>query len=182
MWDDQGLEANVNVPKPELRLKLPFSHTQQKPNPPFPRGLIGQKCTATVKVSGVNCNGLLDTGSQVTTISASFYENHLSEYPIQPLDGLDVEGAKRSILGLKFPKNFVANEPEVSTLTLVNPDIRSSCDVPVLIGTNALDVLYDEHCHGQDPNNLSSVQSTATDRLSEHSSSGEMQAPQGGLA
>ena len=116
-------------------------------------------------MAGVNCNCLLDTGSQVTTISASFYQTNLSETPIQPIDTLEVEGANGQnvpylgyvSLSLKFPKNFIETEPEVSTLALVVPDLRSSCDLPVLIGTNALDVLYDEHCHGKNPNDLSSV-------------------------
>ena len=116
-------------------------------------------------MSGVNCNCLLDTGSQVTTVSASFYNNHLSEHPIQPINGLDVEGASGEnipYLGyvpliLKFAQNFVETEPEVSSLALVVPDIRSNCDLPVLIGTNALDVLYDEHCHGKNTHDLSPV-------------------------
>ena len=116
-------------------------------------------------MSGVNCNCLLDTGSQVTTVSASFYNRHLSEHPIQPINGLDVEGASGEnvpYLGyvpliLKFAQNFVETEPEVSSLALVVPDIRSNCDLPVLIGTNALDVLYDEHCHGKNTHDLSPV-------------------------
>ncbi len=131
----------------------------------LPKGLVGRKCTADVIVSGVNCNCLLDTGSQVTTVSASFYHSNLSEHPIQPIDGLDVEGASGQnvpYLGyvpliLKFPKSFVETEPEVSTLALVVPDLRINYDLPVLVGTNALDVLYDEHCHGKNPNALSSV-------------------------
>lgn len=116
-------------------------------------------------VAGVECNCLLDTGSQVTTVSTSFYENHLSEHPIQPIDGLDVECASGATvpylgyvpLGLKFPKNFVETEPGISTLALVVPDVRSNSELPVLIGTNALDVMYDEHCHEKNPNDLSPV-------------------------
>lgn len=145
-------KASSNTHKVEHQIKLP-------------KGLVGQKCTADVIVSGVNCNCLLDTGSQVTTVSASFYNSNLSEHPIQPIDGLDVEGASGQnvpYLGyvsliLKFPKSFVETEPEVSTLALVVPDLRINYDLPVLIGTNALDVLYDEHCHGKNPKDLSSV-------------------------
>ncbi len=91
------------------------------------KGFVGQKCTANVIVSGVNCNCPLDSGSQVTTVSASFYNSNLSQHPIQPINGLDVEGANRRnvpylgyvTLSLKFPKNFVETEPEVSTSALV---------------------------------------------------------------
>lgn len=101
----------------------------------------------------------------MTTVSASFYNTNLSEHPIQPISGLDVEAASGQNvpylgyipISLKFPKSFIETEPEVSSLALVVPDLRSNCDLPVLIGTNALDVLYDEYCQGKDPNDLSSV-------------------------
>lgn len=120
----------------------------------FPKGLIGKKCTANVNIAGVSCNSLLDSGSQVTTISHSFYQRHLSDLPIQPISDLDVEGANGQVvpyLGyvevpIGFPKEFVESEPQISTLALIVPDLRSSTDLPVLIGTNALDVLYEEHC------------------------------------
>lgn len=123
------------------------------------------RCIANIKVAGVDCRCLLDTGSQVTTVSSSFYNSYLSERPIQPLDGLDVEGASGAMvpylgyisLVLQFPKDFVGTEPEVATLALVVPDIRINFDLPVLIGTNALDVMYDEHCHEKNPNDLSPV-------------------------
>ena len=116
-------------------------------------------------MAGVECSCLLDTGSQVTTVTTSFYNSHLSEHPIQPIDGLDVEGASGAIvpylgyipLVLKFPKDFVETEPEVATLALVVPDIRTNCELPVLIGTNTLDVIYDEHCHEKNQNDLSPV-------------------------
>lgn len=60
----------------------------------LPKGLIGEKCIAQVTITGQECNCLIDTGSQVTTIPLSFYEQCLSEYPINSLsDLLEVEGA-----------------------------------------------------------------------------------------
>ncbi|XP_051807112.1 uncharacterized protein LOC127534861 [Acanthochromis polyacanthus] len=105
-------------------------------------------------MAGVSCNSLLDSGSQVTTISQSFYQKHLSDFPLQPISNLDVEGANGQAvpyLGyvevpIGFPKEFVESEPHISTLALIVPDLRSSTDLPVLIGTNALDVLYEEYC------------------------------------
>lgn len=45
-------------------------------------------------------NCLFDTGSQVTTVTKSFFDQHLSEKPIEPLyDLLEVEGAN----GLPVP-------------------------------------------------------------------------------
>lgn len=120
---------------------------------------------ADVNVSGVNTRCLLDSGSQVTTVTASFSRTHLSEHPIQPFQALDIEGANGQnvpYLGyvpitLKFPREFIEAEPEISTLALVVPDRSSNCDLPVLIGTNALDILYEEHCIDKNPSDLSSV-------------------------
>lgn len=61
----------------------------------------------------------------------------LNAVPVEGLPGTE-----------QFPKEFVEVEPEVSTLVLV---------VPVLIGTNALDTLYEEHCSDKNPSELSSV-------------------------
>lgn len=119
----------------------------------LPKRLVGGKCTANISVGGVDTSTLLDTGSQVTTLAKSFYETHLSELPIQPIsDMLEVEGANGQpvpYLGyvevnLRFPKTFLESEPEISTLALIVPDLRSNCGVPLLVGTNTLDPLYDQ--------------------------------------
>lgn len=155
-----GTETKHACPKADPHdLASIYSQTLQH-HTKLPRGLIGKKCTANITVAGVECSCLLDTGSQVTTVSTSFYNSYLSEHPIQPIEGLDVEGASGATvpylgyipLVLKFPKNFVETEPKV-----VVPDIRTNCELPVLIGTNTLDVVYDEHCHEKNPNDLSPV-------------------------
>lgn len=121
----------------------------------LPNRLVGSKCTASVNVGGVDCSCLLDTGSQVTTVAKSFYQTHLSEHPIKPIsDILEVEGANGQpvpYLGyievdLKFPKALLESEPEIATLALIVPDLRSNSGVPLLIGTNTLDPLYDQCC------------------------------------
>ncbi|XP_041923982.1 uncharacterized protein LOC121688433 isoform X1 [Alosa sapidissima] len=146
-----GTEKPTSTPTAKARLC--YSGSKQHFN--LPRGLIGHKCTANITISGVHCNSLLDTGSQVTTVSLSFYRDHLSHQPIQPMNHLlEVEGANgQSVpylgyveLKIAFPKEFIESEPEIVTLALVIPDIRSSSDIPVLVGTNTLDMLYDEHC------------------------------------
>ncbi|KAL7874154.1 hypothetical protein SRHO_G00051240 [Serrasalmus rhombeus] len=160
-----GTETNHARPKQKTCNKTSIHSHKVEHQTQLPKGLVRQKCIANVIVSGVDSNCLLDTGSQVTTISASFYKNNLTEHPIQPIDCMTVEGANGQDvpylgyvpISLKFPKDFVETEPEVSTLALVVPDLCVNCDLPVLIGTNALDVLYDEHCHGKNPKDLSSV-------------------------
>lgn len=60
----------------------------------LPKGLVGSKCTAVVNIAGIDCNCLLDTGSQITIVSTSFYNQNLSDQPVKPLyDLLEVEGA-----------------------------------------------------------------------------------------
>lgn len=129
-----------------------YSHTQ-KQSVSLPRGLVGAKCTAQVTICDKDCSCLLDSGSQVTTIPNSFYLENLSHLPLNSLnDLLEVEGANgQSVpyLGyiettIKFPKSFLGADIEVPTLVLVVPDMRSTLS-SVLIGTNTLDVLYEQY-------------------------------------
>lgn len=117
----------------------------------FPHGLVGTKTTAQVTIAGRDTNCLLDTGSQVTTVPQSFYEEHLADLTIHPLNELlEVEGANgQSVpyfgyveLTITFPKEFVGSDIDVHTLALVIPHLRSTAHEQVLIGTNTLDVLY----------------------------------------
>lgn len=45
---------------------------------------------------------------------------------------------------MQFPEEFISSQPEIETLTLIVPDVRSNSDIPVLIGTNTLDPLYEQ--------------------------------------
>lgn len=120
----------------------------------LPKGLVGSKCTANVSIAGINSHCLLDSGSQVTTIPVSFYNQNLSDQPIHPLeDLLEIEGAAGQIvpyLGyvevtMTFSCDFLGSEFEVPTLALVVPDVHPDTPSQVLIGTNTLDILYDEY-------------------------------------
>lgn len=117
----------------------------------LPKGLVGTKSTVLVKIKDEDVNCLLDTGSQVTTVPQTFYEQHFSEQEIKPLYNLlEVEGAAGQTvpylgyieLAVTFPKEFVGTPVEVTTLALVIPDIKVTTEPLVLIGTNTLDVLY----------------------------------------
>lgn len=88
----------------------------------------------------------------MTTISKSFHDFHLASHPICALDNfIEVEGAAGQPLpyigyieiDILFPETFTGNPKTVSTLALVVPDSSASVHVSVLIGTNALDVLYE---------------------------------------
>lgn len=125
-------------------------------NKPFvlPKGLVGAKCTAEVLIAGQICNCLLDTGSQVTTISQTYYEQNLSHLEIKPLEHLlELEAANGQLvpylgyieIDVMFPKGFLGAETKLSTLALVTADTSSSAKSSVLIGTNTLDLAYENH-------------------------------------
>ncbi len=123
-------------------------------------GIIGPKCTAEIIVEGQLCNSLLDSGSQVTTVSKSFYDSYLSSSEILPLDDLiEVEGAGGQVVpylgytevSIHFPENIAGKAETVSTLALVIPDYRFNAEVPVLVGTNTLDILF-QSCVASDSN------------------------------
>lgn len=110
-----------------------------------PKGLVGTRTSATVIIAGKETNCLLDTGSQVTTVPQSFYEQHLSDLPINLLgDLLDVEGANgQSVpylgyveLSITLPKDFVGSDININTLALVIPPLRAEAREQILIGTN----------------------------------------------
>lgn len=121
----------------------------KKPVNILPKGLVGSKCTALVRIAGKDCCCLLDTGSQVTTVPESFYKQNLSSHDIKPLNLLEVEGAAGQAtpylghieLAVTFPKDFLEIDIEIPTLALVVPDVHPDNQSPVLIGTNTLDVL-----------------------------------------
>lgn len=69
-------------------------------------------------------------------------------------DFLEVEGANGQVVpylgyvatSVTFPKYFLGVPIEMSTLALVGPDVRSTSESLMLMGTNTLDVLYDLYC------------------------------------
>lgn len=116
--------------------------------------LVGSKRTATLSIDGVSSTCLLDSGSQVTTVSETFHKLHLPARPIQSVANLlDIEGAGGQPvpyigyieINLFFPKEITGRPEEINTLALIVPDCRSNQEIPVLVGTNVLDVLYETY-------------------------------------
>lgn len=114
--------------------------------PSFPEGLVGPPSTAGVKVDGVPCTALLDSGSQVTIIFDSWYSKHLSHVPLRSVTGLDIWGLSESEtsypyrgyiqIELEFPEETREKVETIPVLALVCPDPRCSDTIPVLLGTN----------------------------------------------
>lgn len=106
-----------------------------------------------MEIKGATFSCLYNTGSQVTTVPHSFYNAHLSDHIIKPLeDLLEIEGANgQSVpylgyieLNMTFPADFLGEPVEVDTLALVVPDVKSHQSM-VLVGTNTLDAVYTKY-------------------------------------
>lgn len=114
--------------------------------------LIGPATEAQVCIEGVKCSCLIDTGSQVTTISEKFYQEHLSHLPIKSLDLLlEVKGADdhpvpyRGYVEVGVTLPLMGGDEqteECHTLALVVPHTAYHDQAPVLIGTNLLQLFY----------------------------------------
>lgn len=152
-----GAESKVKCPK-KKKHALNY-HIPTKKTISLPKGLVGAKCTAPVTIDNCPCSSLLDTGSQVTTLSKSFYEENLSHSAIHSLDDLlEVEGANGQSLPylgfiktvITFPRSSLGADIEVPTLALIVPNLSSNSP-SLLIGTNTLDVLYAQYGLAVDP-------------------------------
>lgn len=117
--------------------------------------LIGPVNCTVISVCGKNCSALLDTGSQVTTISADFVKAHpvLSKHTIQPAD-ITVEGAGGQSVPFMGTLNIDIEVDELgikleSVPALVVPAKHGEDTMPCLLGTNVLhasrDKLHKKH-------------------------------------
>uniref|UniRef100_A0A8C4YK22 CCHC-type domain-containing protein n=1 Tax=Gopherus evgoodei TaxID=1825980 RepID=A0A8C4YK22_9SAUR len=87
----------------------------------IPAGLIGPRAEVMVRIEGAECKAVLDTGSQVTIIFQSFYQQMLRHLPIQPLTGIGLCGLSMDeypyqgyvIVHLEFPEEIAGVRQEV---------------------------------------------------------------------
>lgn len=93
-------ETRCKSIRPKCYRQEPVTNSRHKPPlKSLPKGLVGVKCTAQIIIDGKEVDCLLDTGSQVTTVPQSFYEAHLSDYPLKSLENLlEVEGANGQVV------------------------------------------------------------------------------------
>lgn len=107
--------------------------------------LVGEANKCNAFVDGHRCTALLDTGSQVTSISESFFTKNLSDRSIQPVDQLltvvGAGGQNVPFLGyieveLRFSKEESGVENGYKTFALVVPDTGYNRRVPLVVGTN----------------------------------------------
>ena len=115
--------------------------------------LVGEANVTESFVNGLSCHGLVDTGSQVSTLAAHFYNEKLSELQLHPIgDLVKVEGAggqRVPILGyieaeIRFPGNLAGSNMSQMALILIVPDTDYNKKVPLIVGTNVIKVCRDD--------------------------------------
>lgn len=123
---------------------------QQSPNPPKAETgirkeqtpLVGPRNEGEVIVNGLKCKALIDSGSQMTSMTCSFWRSHpeLNALELQPSNIL-IEGAA----GQKVPYYGVLNirlevlgKQYETVPAFVVPDSDYRLDVPLVVGTNVL--------------------------------------------
>ena len=106
--------------------------------------LLGGTNTTHVLIKGKLVAALLDTGSNVSTISENYYDKVLSNHtPLLSLNELiNIEvanGAKLPYKGyIELTVGIPSTQSSVDVPVLVVPDTSFKADIPVLLGTNAL--------------------------------------------
>ena len=106
---------------------------------------MGSSNESDIFIDNVQTKALLDTGSCVSTISQSFYENNFKHLELMPLDNIlkleCADGKTMPYFGYiqvelqsaEFPVECVHN-----CILLVVPDTEYNTNVPILLGTNVL--------------------------------------------
>ena len=98
---------------------------------------------------------MIDTGSQISSVSCSFRAKSLSHLQIRPLSNLVIRQAGGSVLPylgyVEAEISVPTQEKPIGAVFLVVPDTEYNLRIPLLIGTNILEYL-------RKPNDLNSIQ------------------------
>ena len=110
--------------------------------------LVGSRCEASVEIEGDRVSCLLDSGSQVSTMSISYFNRHLSDsfslHPIGKLvtieaaNGLPIPYLGFVQVNIELAPDLTACQASTSVLMFVCPDTPYTTDVPIILGTNVL--------------------------------------------
>ena len=126
-------------------------HSPNSDRDRLPERLLGEVDVAQVWIEGVECQGLVDTGAMVTTVSQQFYQQNLRDIPLHPLNSLlKIECAGGDYLPyLGYIEADLAIDGDWADASecfplLVVPDTAYSADVPILLGTNVLRPLMEK--------------------------------------
>ena len=107
--------------------------------------LVGNSNESPIEINGIETLALIDSGSQITTLSEEFYNNMNPKPELYSMEeiGLKVKGAgghTLTYLGaivctIEVP--FLVDQP-IEIAALVLPTTDYSLTVPVIVGTNAI--------------------------------------------
>ena len=114
------------------------SHQQTSPK----CELVGESNVFKIKIEGKECDGLIDTGSMVTTVGEEFYRQELNNIEMKSLATvLQIEGAGGQCvpyLGMIEVGMTIPGSEEMDVPVLVVPATNFNTSVPVIVGTNVL--------------------------------------------
>ena len=139
----RGVELKSNIVLAELHNVFPPGG----PRPVNIEAVVGPCCESVVTVGGQSTKGLIDSGSQVTIISETFYRTHLNHLPLEQLtETMGIVGAGGQnvpYLGvvatdIKLPEDIGGSPETVTAYAVVCPDTKLSKRTPVIVGTNTL--------------------------------------------
>ena len=128
-----------------ISLNSPSVSTESKPD--SVEKLIGPPNVSDIIVCGVKTLGLIDTGSQIISLSESFYNSMEPKPPLRDVSELGISFSVLSASGNKLPYiGFIVadvsfpglNNMSCSTLALVVSNISYNKQVPCIIGTNVI--------------------------------------------
>ena len=112
--------------------------------------IVGPSSEEAVVVGGIETVGLIDSGSQVTPMSVSFYKSHFTSQPIRKLEEkfciMGAGGQKVPYMGyisvpLTLPIQWAGTDKAAETMILICPDTPLSSWVPIIVGTNTFRLL-----------------------------------------
>lgn len=114
--------------------------------------IVGTCPTVTVSMNGVSVKCLLDSGSQVSTITESFYDTHFSQFQdihdcssyikLTASNGLAVPLHGLLIVSLVLDDHRYDAVPILVVKDSINPQMRArKLETPGLIGSNMLDLI-----------------------------------------
>jgi transposase InsO family protein len=119
---------------------------------PLDRRVLGSLTEVKSKVNGLECDTMIDTGSQVTLVSRWYYEKYLKDVLFTPLDEMldlaEMSGNTISYdgvieIGVSFPLSVFGDVTVKNILAVVAKDTEYTREVPVTAGTNWLDLYED---------------------------------------
>ena len=104
--------------------------------------LVGASHVMKIRIGGKECDGLIDTGSMITTVGEEFYRKELNSLEIKPLSTLlEIEGAGGQCvpyLGMIEVGMEIPGSEQLDVPVLVVPATKFNSSVPVIVGTNVL--------------------------------------------